>query len=129
MLFQTFDFLLYIMTYLPAIIYSSFDLAILTLGVFIKRNNSFKYGLYLIIASIVSLLSTIIYYSIYYPLLVSDIGNNPFQPSTPQDIMKELILLICNLLFLGLGISNEILLVLAFYNIYQTHKKIKKTRE
>ncbi|MFW9864702.1 MAG: hypothetical protein ACFFEN_01260 [Candidatus Thorarchaeota archaeon] len=117
------------MTYLPAIMYSSFDIAILIFGVFIKKKNSFKYGLYLIIASIVSLLSTIIYYSIYYPLLVSDISNNPFQPPAPQDIMIQLILLICNLLFLGLGISNEILLVLAFYKIYQTHKKIKKTRE
>jgi hypothetical protein len=122
MLFQTYDFFLYFMVFFPNLIYSGFDIAILIVGILIKRKKSYNYGLYLVISSIISLVSTIIYFTLYYPLLINDFGSDPYTP-TPQHFMRDLILLICNLLFLGLRISNEILLVLAFYKIYQTHKK------
>ncbi|MFX1496381.1 MAG: hypothetical protein ACFFBH_02535 [Promethearchaeota archaeon] len=105
-------------TYGPLIIFLSFDIAILIFAIFIYKKNSYKYGLYLMISSIISIVSNVIIIAINYPYLGYTLQAVYGFPSSTVAI----ILSILSLFFLVLGVSSKILLFLAIYLIYKTHR-------
>jgi len=108
----------YFLSYLPTILAITFNIIILVFAILIHKRNSYKYGITLMISSIISLASSIIYISIQYPFLVirlHDVG-------LPNSVIS-LILMIGNFIFLSLNATSTILLVVSISQIYKTHKK------
>ena len=110
-----FDFL----TYLPNIIAMTFNIIILIFAILIYKRNSYKYGITLMISSILLLASDIIYIAIQYPFLLYRLQVEmglPFFEIT-------LILTIISFIFLSINTTSAIFLVISIYLIYKTHKK------
>ena len=118
MLFQLETFLSYFVSYLPTFIYLGFDIALLIIAIFIYKRNSYKYGLFLMISSIISIASSILFISLNYPFLINELMS---QGVSMVEI--SIILMILNLISLILGTTSAVFLFLAVYKIYQTHKK------
>lgn len=118
MLFQLVNLLSYFLSYLPIIIYLGFDIALLIIAIFIYKRNSYKYGLYLMISSIISIASSILFISLNFPLLVYELVSRGLSM-----VEISIILMILNLISLILGTTSAVFLFLAVYKIYQTHKK------
>jgi hypothetical protein len=117
MLFQFSPFFSYFITYLPMFIYLGFDIVLLIFATFIYKRNSYKYGMYLMISSLIAIISGIISISLNLPYLTIELydrGLSFFEIS--------IILMIVNLIFLILGVVSAVFLFLAIYKIYQTHK-------
>ncbi|MEJ2293977.1 MAG: hypothetical protein P8Y23_04345 [Candidatus Lokiarchaeota archaeon] len=104
--------------YLPSGIELGIFIAILVFGIFIYRRNQYKYGLFLIISAILK----VVYYVIYFAT------NRPFLPLILVDDLGlsildvNFILLALDALLAVINISSFILLFVAIYFIYQTHK-------
>ncbi|MFW9864697.1 MAG: hypothetical protein ACFFEN_01235 [Candidatus Thorarchaeota archaeon] len=118
MLFQLENLLSYFLSYLPIIIYLGFDIALFIIAIFIYKRNSYKYGLYLMISSIISIASSILFISLNYPFLVYELVSRGLSM-----VEISIILMILNLVSLILGTTSAVFLFLAVYKIYQTHKK------
>jgi hypothetical protein len=118
MLFQLGTFLSYFIAYLPTFIYLGFDIALLVIAIFIYKRNSYKYGLYLMISSIISIVSSILFISLNYPFLVYELVSRGLSM-----VEISIILMILNFISLILGTTSAVFLFLAVYKIYQTHKK------
>jgi len=117
MLFQISEFMSYFVTYLPTFIYLGFDIALLILAIFIYKRNSYKYGIYLMISSLIAIISSILSLSLNLPYLSLELSNRGLNFS-----QIVIILTIVNLIFLILGVVSTVFLFLAIYKIYQTHK-------
>ena len=113
------DLFSYLLSYLPAILAITFNIVLLIFAILIYKRNSYKYGITLMISSILLIASNIIYISIQYPYLfyrmVVELG-------LPWSV-AELITMLWSLLFLSLNTTSAILLVISIYRIYKTHKK------
>ncbi|MFX0147772.1 MAG: hypothetical protein ACFE8E_08470 [Candidatus Hodarchaeota archaeon] len=108
----------YVVTYAPIFVYLSFDIVILIFAIFIYRKNSYKYGLYLMISSLISIISYVILIAINYPFLAYTLAADyGFSPN-----MIGIVYSILGLVFLALGVSSKTLLFLGIYQIYKTHK-------
>ncbi|MFX1479996.1 MAG: hypothetical protein ACFFCI_17900 [Promethearchaeota archaeon] len=118
MLFQLETFLSYSAIYLPTFIYLGFDIALLVIAIFIYKRNSYKYGLYLMISSIISIASSILFISLNYPFLINELMIRGLSLAE-----ISIILMILNLISLILGTTSAIFLFLAVYKVYQTHKR------
>ena len=104
--------------YGPIIIYLSFDIAILIFAIFIYKKNSYKYGLFLMISSILSIVTNVIIIAINYPYL-------SYTLQAVYGLSLSMVILIMNILglfFLALGISSKILFFVTIYLIYKTHR-------
>lgn len=111
-------FISWLSSYGPILIYMSFDIVILIFAIFIYKKNSYKYGLYIMISSIISIISSVILIAINYPYLAYTLtavyGFSSY--------MVGFVLSMLGLMFLALGISSTILLFLGIYKIYKTHR-------
>jgi hypothetical protein len=99
-----------------------FAVIILIYAILIYKENSYRYGLFLAIFSIISIISEIIYISIDYPNLAYRLN---VVEMIPLQIVST-ILFIWSTIFLILGICSSLFLVLAVYMIYMTHKPKRK---
>jgi len=112
------ELLSYLIMYLPNIVAITFNIIILVFAILIYKRNSYKYGITLMISSILSLASSIIYISIQYPYLFTllyDLG-------LPM-IEAALIMSTWSFFFFGLNTASAILLFISIIQIYKTHKK------
>jgi len=97
----------------------AFDIVILVFAIIIYKRNSYKYGITLIISSILSLASNVIYISIQYPFL-----GYRLQVELGLPIIEVLLILnTWGFVFFGLNTASAILLVISIILIYKTHKK------
>ena len=118
MLFQDIFYILsYILSQIPTLIFLGFDIAILVFATYIYKRNSFKYGLYLMISSIISIISIIIKISINYNNLLS------FLEEEIGFSNAIIIYSILGWMFLGLEIARFVFLFLSVFYIYKTHQK------
>lgn len=118
MLFQNvFEILSYLFSYSPNFIFLGFNIAILVFASFIYKRNSYKYGRFLMISSIISIVLTITYISINYRNLL-DILKNELGFSAAVIIYG-----ILSWTFFGLEIVSSVYLFLSVYHIYKTHEK------
>jgi len=118
MLFQFPEFLSYIFIYLPPIIYTCCYIAMLVFGYLIRKKNGYTYGLYFMISAILSLTSNILFFVLNLPFLPITLIitlNLPFS-------IVSIIMALVNLLFLILGVTSSVFLVIALYSVYQNHK-------
>ena len=113
------DFLSLLLSYGPTIFVMAFDIVILVFAIIIYKRNSYKYGITLIISSILSLTSNVIYISIQYPFL-----GYRLQVELGLPIIEVLLILnTWGFVFFGLNTASAILLVISIILIYKTHKK------
>jgi len=118
MLFQFPEILSYIIAYVPTAIYTCFYVAMLIFGYLIRKKNRYTYGTFFIISAIFSITSSIIFYALNSPMLVTFLYidlNLPFS-------LISVILTLVNLLFLSLNLTSAIFLFIALYFVYKTHK-------
>ena len=113
------ELLSYLIMYLPNIVAITFNIIILVFAILIYKRNSYKYGITLMISSIIFLASDIIYLSIQYPFLPIRLHDE----SGLSFAVISLILMSINFFFLSLYTASAILLVISIIQIYKTHKK------
>lgn len=104
-----FKILSYLLSFLPNLIFVGFDIAILVFGIFIYKRNSYKYGRYLIISSILSIIS--VSYRTLLFILENELG------------FSLIIYSFLSWIFFALEIISYVYLVLAVYHIYKTHQE------
>ena len=113
------DFLSILLSYGPTIFVMTFDIVILVFAILIFKKNSYKYGITLMMSSIISLATSIIFISIQYPTLFGrlyiDLGLD-FSA-------VQMIHLTWSFVLFGLSTTSTILLVISIIQIYKTHKK------
>jgi hypothetical protein len=118
MLFQM-DFLTALVSYIPTFIAITFDIIILIFAIFIFKKNSYRYGIFLMLFAILSLVQSIIFIAIGYPdlfyRLVMDMG---FDYTTANMIMMSI-----SLVFLAINVASTIFLIVAIIQIYKTHQR------
>ena len=113
------DLIIYFLNYLPAILVINFNIVILVFAILIYKRNSYKYGITLMISSIILIVSNIIYISIQYPYL----GMRLYiELGLPISIVN-MILMSWSLVFTSLNTASGILLVVSISLIYKTHKE------
>jgi len=113
------ELLSYLIMYLPNILAITFNIIILVFAILIYKRNSYKYGITLMISSIIFLASDIIYLSIQYPFLPIRLHDE----LGLSFAVISLILMSINFFFLSLYTASAILLVISIIQIYKTHKK------
>ena len=113
------ELLSYLIMYLPNIVAITFNIIILVFAILIYKRNSYKYGITLMISSIIFLASDIIYLSIQYPFLPIRLHDE----LGLSIAVISLILMSINFFFLSLYTASAILLVISIIQIYKTHKK------
>ena len=113
------EFFIYLLNYMPTIFVMTFDITILIFAILIYKRNSYKYGITLMISSIISLASSIIYISIQYPYLAMRLYVELGLPIS----MVNIILMTWSFVFLSLNTTSTILLIVSISQIYKTHKK------
>jgi len=91
----------------------------LVFAILILKKNSYKYGITLMISSIISLVPNIISISIQYPSLLYRLDIELGLPL----IEVLLIMNTLSFVFFGLNMASTILLVISIILIYKTHKK------
>ena len=113
------DFFTILFSYLPTFLAISLDIIILVFAIFIYKRNSYRYGIYLMMFSILSLIDNILYISIQYQdlwyRLVYVIG-------VPLSV-AIMIIAILGVIFFALNLTSTIFLIVSIYQIYKTHKK------
>lgn len=118
MLFQM-DFLTAFVNYIPTFIAITFDIIILIFAIFIFKKNSYRYGIFLMLFAILSLIQSIIYIAIGYPdlfyRLVMDMGLD--------FTAANMIMISISLVFLALNVTSTIFLIVAIIQIYKTHQR------
>jgi len=112
------EFFSYFLTYLPTILAMSLNIVLLVFAIKIKR-NSYKYGITLMISSILLITSNVLYISIQYPYLALRLYNELGLPFS----MVNMILMSWNFVFLSLNTTSAILLIVSLSLIYKTHKR------
>ena len=112
------EFFSYFLTYLPTILAMSLNIVLLVFAIKIKR-NSYKYGITLMISSILLITSNVLYISIQYPYLALRLYNELGLPFS----MINMILMSWNFVFLSLNTTSAILLIVSLSQIYKTHKR------
>jgi len=113
------DLFSYLLSYLPTILAMTFNIVILVFAILIYKRNSYKYGITLMISSIISLASDILFISIQYPYLFIRLY---VELGLPWAVVN-MILMTWSFVFLGLYTISTILLVVSISQIYKTHKK------
>ena len=109
----------YIAYYLPNILGIILYAVLLVFATLIYKRNSYNYGITIMISSIISIASDIIYLSIQFPLM-------PYRLLVEQGLpidVATLIIYSWNFVFLSLYITSTIFLVVSIYLIYKTHQK------
>jgi len=109
----------YILSYLPTILSMSLNIALLVFAILIYKRNSYRYGITLMVSSILLIASNIIYISIQYPHLSYRLYVESGFPMT----LVNLILAVWNLVFLSLNTTSAIFLVVSLSLILNTHKR------
>ena len=115
------EFISYILNYLPTILTITFNIIILVFAILIFKKNSYKYGITLMMSSIISLAYSILFMSIQYPDLIYLLY---FDLNLPMSIVN-MILITWSFVFLGLNTLSTILLVVSISQIYKSHKKVR----
>ena len=113
------DLFSYLLSYLPTILAITFNIVLLVFAILIYKRNSYKYGITLMISSIISLASNILFISIQYPYLFIRLY---VELGLPWAVVN-MILMTWSFVFLGLYTTSTILLVVSISPIYKTHKK------
>jgi len=115
------DFLIIFLNYLPTLLGMTFNIIILIFGILIYKKNSFKYGMFLMLSSIMALASSITYIVIGYPTLFFRLYYElGFDVSTVNMIIVTL-----NFVFLSLNTLSSIFLVISLYLIYKEHSQLR----
>ncbi|MHA2391748.1 MAG: hypothetical protein ACXAEX_07245 [Promethearchaeota archaeon] len=112
-----------VFNYMPTVIFAGFDIGILILGNFMYKRNSYKYGKFLMISAIISLVSAIIYIAIDYQYL----SYNLYMNFSLNAFIVNMIMLSVSTIFFGLNTASAIFLILALHKIYETHRKSDRT--
>ncbi|HUW89049.1 MAG TPA: hypothetical protein VMV43_00870 [Candidatus Nanopelagicaceae bacterium] len=109
----------YTLTYVPNVLSITFNIVLLVFAILICKRNSYSYGITLMLSSIISLASEIIYIFIQYPYL-----NYRLQVELgfPMGLVM-LIVMTVYLVLVSLNATSAILLVVSIWLIYKTHKK------
>jgi hypothetical protein len=123
MLFQLSEAFIRVFNYMPTVIFAGFDIGILILGNFMYKRNSYKYGKFLMISAIISLVSAIIYIAIDYQYL----SYNLYMNFSLNAFIVNMIMLSVSTIFFGLNTASAIFLILALHKIYETHRKSDRT--
>ena len=113
------DLFSYLLSYLPAILAITFNIIILVFAILIYKRNSYKYGITLMLSSIILITSNIIYISIQYPYLFIRL----YVELGLHWSVAELIMMTWSFVFLSLNTVSTILLIVSISLIYKTHKK------
>lgn len=112
------DLITFLYMYSSNLLTITFGIILLVFAILIYKKNSYKYGITLMISSIISLTSDIICFSIQYPFL----GYRLFVELGLPVSEVTLILMIWSFVFLSLYTTSTIFLVVSIYMIYRTHK-------
>ena len=112
------DFFSNFLTYLPTLLALSLDIVLLVFAIKIMR-SSYKYGITLMISSILLITSNVIYIAIQYPYL----GLRLYMESAFPMLLVNLILTLWSFVFLSLNTTSAILLIVSLSMIYNTHKR------
>ncbi|MBY9019274.1 MAG: hypothetical protein KGD66_10635, partial [Candidatus Lokiarchaeota archaeon] len=110
------DLITFISAYSSTLMNITFSIILLVFAILIYKRNSYKYGITLMISSIISLASNIIYFSIQYPFL----GYRLFVELGLPVSEVTLILMIWSFVFVSLYTTSTIFLVVSIYMIYRT---------
>ncbi|MBY9004898.1 MAG: hypothetical protein KGD73_13060, partial [Candidatus Lokiarchaeota archaeon] len=94
------DLITFISTYSSTLINMAFSTILLVFAILIYKRNSYEYGITLMISSIISLASNLIYFSIQYPFL----GDRLFVELGLPVSEVMLIMMIWSFVFLSLYI-------------------------
>ncbi len=109
----------YLITYLPNVLSITFNIVLLVFAILICKRNSYSYGITLMLSSIISLASEIIYIFIQYPIL-------RYRLQVELGFPMGVVMLIVTTVFLvlmSLNATSAILMVVSISLIYKTHKK------
>lgn len=117
MLYQSTFFLIYLGNILGIIFYT----IILIFAIFIYKRNSYKYGITLIVYSIIFLALNIIWISIQG----ADLAYRLVEESGLPGMTVSLIILTLDLTFKIITAIGMIILIVSIYLIYKTHRKDK----
>ena len=113
------DLLAGLINYLPTFIAIAFDIVILVFAILIFKKNSYRYGIFLMMFAIFSLINSILFISIGYPdlfyRLVVDLGLDL--------ALASMIMMTWSLTSLAINVVSTIFLVIAIYQIYKTHQR------
>ena len=107
-----------IFMYLPNILSIIFYTIILVFAIFIHKRNSYKYGIYLMISSIIVITSNIFYISIQGATLAYRLQVELGLPM--MDVV--LILFLISLFTIIVNAAGTIFLVVSVYLVYKTHQ-------
>jgi hypothetical protein len=118
MLFQM-DILAAIVNYIPTFITITFDIIILIFAIFIFKRNSYRYGVFLMLFAILSLVQSIIYIAIGYP----DLFYRLYYDMGLDFATVNMILMSIFFVFLTLNVASTIFLIVAIVQIYKTHQR------
>lgn len=113
------ELIIYFLNYLPTILAMTFNIIILVFAILIYKRNSYKYGITLMISSIISLASNILFISIQYPYLAMRL----YVELGLSLSMVSMILMSWGVVFMCLNTASGILLVVSISLIYKTHKE------
>ena len=113
------DFFTILFSYLPIFLAISLDIIILVFAIFIYKRNSYRYGIYLMMFSILSLIDNILYISIQY----QDLWHRMVYVIGVPHSAALMIIAIFGVIFFALNLTSTIFLIVSIYQIYKTHKK------
>jgi len=111
--------LINVLSYLPTLASIVLQIIILVFATWIYKRNSYRYGIPLMVSSILTLVYNIIYILVQYPdlyYLMITVLNLPYG-------VASMIISILSLVFMSLNITSTILLVISVTQIYKTHEK------
>lgn len=112
------DFLSYFLTYLPTIFTIIIYVVILVFAILMYKRYSYRYGIILMFSAILELISGVLYIAIQYPFL-----SYRLQVELGLSVYEMMaILMFWSIIFMSLNMTSLILLVVAIYTIYKTHK-------
>jgi len=108
-----------LLSYLPTFIGITFDIIILIFAIFILKRNSYRYGIFLMLFAIFSLLHHAIYIAVGYPdlhyRLVVQLGLDY--------AAANMIMISISLVFVAINVTSTVFLIVAIIQIYKTHQR------
>ncbi len=113
------DFFPILLSYTPIFLAISLDIIILVFAIFIYKRNSYRYGIYLMMFSILSLIDNILYISIQY----QDLWYRLVYVIGVPHSAALMIIAIFSVIFFALNLTSTIFLIVSIYQIYKTHQK------
>ena len=105
--------------YGPTILTMALQVVILIFAIFILKKNSYKYGIMLMLSSILSLVAGIVFIAINRPFLWYILN---YEMGLPYSVADTIVMTL-DFVFFGLNTTSLVFLLIAIIQIYKTHKR------